>query len=115
MSFAPQPVEPPSHDQGSRPHHHHKRRRRRRSSSSLTRRAVFALPTHSDHPADIAIEALLAILLAFAPFAYGSVEGWSQLIVYSLIALICVCFSAKILLARNEQVVRSFAYIPIAL
>ena len=50
------------------------------------------------HPGrfDQVIEWLLISLLAFMPFAFGAVEGWSEEVVAALAAAISICFLLKL-------------------
>jgi len=60
-----------------------------------------------------AIEWVLVALLAFAPFAFGAVDAWSEEIVILLAAIISVLFCAKAATARHTSIVWTRACIPI--
>lgn len=62
---------------------------------------------------DRAMEWLLIALLAFAPFAFGAVEAWSEEIVVVLAAAIAICFCVKMAVARNMSVTWTWAYVPV--
>jgi tetratricopeptide (TPR) repeat protein/O-antigen ligase len=64
---------------------------------------------------DRCIEVLLIALLAFVPWPFGCVHAWSQEVLIAVSALIAGCFVAKLLVARNTQLVRSWAYLPVIL
>ncbi len=64
---------------------------------------------------DKAIECLLISLLAFAPFAFGAVEAWSEETVLVLSGAISICFVLKLLFVKNARVVWSWAYVPVGL
>ena len=64
---------------------------------------------------DWIITCLLASVLAFAPFAFGAVEAWSEWVVMLLTAAIAFCFAIRMFLRRDVEFVRTWAYLPIAL
>jgi hypothetical protein len=64
---------------------------------------------------DNAIEVLLAALLTFAPFAFGAVRAWSQLVVTILAASICFCFCVNLIVNKRRRIIGSWVYLPIAL
>lgn len=55
---------------------------------------------------DTAIEAILLLMLAFMPLAFGAVDAWSELIVVSLAGLMAFCFAAKCIV-RGDVVIRN--------
>lgn len=63
---------------------------------------------------DRVIEWLLISLLAFMPFAFGAVEGWSQEVVIALAAVIWLCFLLKQVFRKDTKPVWSWAYICVA-
>jgi len=64
---------------------------------------------------DIIIECLLIGLLAFMPLAFGVVHAWSEEIVIALSGAIVICFLLKLIFNGQQEVVRSYAYIPVLL
>jgi len=64
---------------------------------------------------DIVIEWLLVGLLAFMPLAFGVVHAWSEEVVIALSGAIVVCFLLKLLFHRSQQLIWSWAYVPIGL
>ncbi len=64
---------------------------------------------------DVAIEWLLIALLAFMPLAFGAVEAWSEQVVLTLAAAISLCFLLKLIREKHTHLIRSWAYIPLAL
>ncbi|MFC1633549.1 O-antigen ligase family protein [Planctomycetota bacterium] len=64
---------------------------------------------------DQVIEWLVISLLAFMPFAFGAVEAWSEQVVVTLVAVICICFFMKLVFEQNARVLWSWTYVPIAL
>jgi O-antigen ligase len=67
----------------------------------------------SDH-LDQAMEWLLIALLAFAPFAFGVVQAWSEEIVVVLAALVTVCFCVQRVVTRPTTAAWTWAAIPVA-
>jgi O-antigen ligase/tetratricopeptide (TPR) repeat protein len=64
---------------------------------------------------EVVIEWLLVALLAFMPLAFGARAAWSEEIVIILSGIIAICFSLKLLYRRQEGIVWTWCYIPIAL
>lgn len=64
---------------------------------------------------DLAIEAILVLLLAFMPLAFGGVEPWAQAIIFLLIGVAGLCLMLKLALRPGARIVRSWAYLPILL
>src|SRR6478672_8553953 len=62
---------------------------------------------------DIAIEAVLVMLLLFMPLAFGAVEPWSQMVASSGIALLAILLALRLLMRR--EAVCSWAFVPIVL
>ena len=60
---------------------------------------------------DAAVLVLLAMLLAFMPFAFGAVHAWSELVVTSLAAAIAVCLAARQWLGAGTA--RSWVWVPL--
>ena len=61
------------------------------------------------------IEWLLVALLAFMPLAFGVVHAWSEEIVIAVIGAMTVCFLIKFLVLRRQDLIWTWAYVPIAL
>ena len=61
---------------------------------------------------DVAVLVLLAMLLAFMPFAFGAVHAWSELVVASIAAAIAVCMVARELLSAGS-IRWTWAYVPV--
>lgn len=64
---------------------------------------------------DAVIEWLLVALLAFMPLAFGVVHAWSEEIVIAVIGAMTVCFLIKFLVLRRQDLIWTWAYVPIAL
>ena len=64
---------------------------------------------------DTVIEWLLAVLLAFMPFAFGAVQAWSEQIVIALSGVILLCFLLKLIFQRDTIFKWSWSYLPIGL
>jgi tetratricopeptide (TPR) repeat protein len=64
---------------------------------------------------DKTIEWLLISLLAFAPFALGAVQAWSEQVVLALAAAISVCFLLKLVVDRDARFAWSWLYVPLVL
>lgn len=64
---------------------------------------------------DAVIEYLLMALLAFMPLAFGVVHAWSEEIVIAVIGAMTVCFLLKLLIPRRQELIWTWAYVPIAL
>jgi len=64
---------------------------------------------------DTVIERLLIGLLAFMPLAFGVVHAWSEEVVIALSGAIVVCFSLKLVFARHQVLIWSWAYVPAGL
>ena len=64
---------------------------------------------------DVAIEALLATLLAFMPFAFGADRAWSKEVVIALSGMITLCFLIKMLLDGKRRFIWTWAYLPLGL
>lgn len=54
-------------------------------------------------------------MLAFMPFAFGVVHAWSEEIVVAVVGAITVCFLLKSLILRRQELIWTWAYVPIAL
>ena len=67
------------------------------------------------NPFDVVIERLLVVLLVFMPLAFGVARPWSEEIVIALSGAIVICFLLKLLFCREVCIVRSWAYLPIAI
>jgi Ca2+/Na+ antiporter len=91
------------------------RHRRKRRSVQLRRDQPPAVPPVRNTLLETVVEILLGSVLVFAPFAFGAVEGWSQLILFSLVGLLCICFFLHLLISRKLPVVGTWTYLPIAL
>ncbi len=59
------------------------------------------------------IEWLMIALLSVMPFAFGAVERWSEEVVLVLVALISLCFLAKVTLVRDSRLTWTWAYVPL--
>jgi len=64
---------------------------------------------------DWAVEALLAALLAFAPFAFGAVQAWAEEVVMALTGAMLLCLLLRLLVARDGGFVWTWAYVPLGL
>jgi tetratricopeptide (TPR) repeat protein len=73
--------------------------------SNETRTSIFV---------DKAIEALLVVLFFFMPFSFGAVQAWSEEFVIVTAGLIAVLFCSKLILLPQVRLVRTWAYIPVA-
>ena len=62
---------------------------------------------------DKLIEALLIMLLAFMPLAFGAVHAWSELVVIALTGAMALCFALKLIVHPETRLVWSWAYIPL--
>ncbi len=62
---------------------------------------------------DIVIEWLLIALLAFMPLAFGARHAWSEEVVIILSCAITICFFLKLVLYPDQNIIRTWAYIPI--
>jgi O-antigen ligase len=63
---------------------------------------------------DRAMEWLLVALLVFMPLAFGAVEAWSEEVVLLLAAALSVCFCARMIVAPDRALTRTWAYVPVA-
>ncbi|MFQ6036449.1 MAG: O-antigen ligase family protein [Sedimentisphaerales bacterium] len=63
---------------------------------------------------DIIIESLLIGLLAFMPLAFGVVHAWSEEVVIVLSGAIAICFVLKLLCYRDQDIIWTWAYVPLA-
>jgi O-antigen ligase/tetratricopeptide (TPR) repeat protein len=61
------------------------------------------------------IEALLAVLLAFGPLAFGVVHAWSEMVVIALAGAIALVFLLKLVLVNEVRFIWSWTYVPVAL
>ena len=64
---------------------------------------------------DAAIEWLLITLLVFMPFAFGAESAWSEEVVIALSGMILVCFLLQRLWHGGQQLVWTWAYVPMGL
>jgi tetratricopeptide (TPR) repeat protein len=64
---------------------------------------------------DTATDWLLTGLLLFAPFAFGSVEPWSEQIVIAAAGAIVLCLAIRLLARPGSRFEWSWSYVPIAL
>ncbi len=87
---------------------------RHRASDATAPRTIRANRDRA-HPLDLLIELLLAGLLVFAPFAFGSVGVWSQFIVVCFITGITGVYCLKLLASRDATPVGTWAYLPVTL
>jgi len=65
-------------------------------------------------PLDIVIDVLLIGLLAFMPLAFGVVHTWSEEVVIVLSGAIVICFVLKLLCYRDQGIIWTWAYVPLA-
>jgi len=65
-------------------------------------------------PLDISIEVLPIGLLAFMPLAFGVVHAWSEEVVIVLSGAIVICFVLKLLCYRDQDIIWTWAYVPLA-
>jgi O-antigen ligase len=63
----------------------------------------------------MAIEGLLAILLAFMPLAFGAVEAWSELAVVAVAAVMSLAVVLRTAVDRTFRPAWTWAYVPLAL
>ena len=63
---------------------------------------------------DLIIEWLLISLLVFMPLAFGVVHAWSEEIVIFLSGTIVICFLLKLLIYKNQRIIWTWAYVPLA-
>jgi len=63
---------------------------------------------------DTGIEAILYTLLAFGPLVFGVVHPWSEQVVILLAAALSVAFLLKLVVFRTTPLVRTWAYVPVA-
>ncbi|HEX8323497.1 MAG TPA: O-antigen ligase family protein [Tepidisphaeraceae bacterium] len=66
-------------------------------------------------PFDTLIEALMATMLLFLPFAFGGIEAWGQAIWFVLVAALGGCLLLKNVVYHGCGFVWSWAYVPIVL
>jgi tetratricopeptide (TPR) repeat protein len=64
---------------------------------------------------DAVIELMLMGLLAFMPLAFGVVHAWSEEIVIAVTGAIVICFLFKYLVRRRQELVWTWAYVPVVL
>ncbi len=64
---------------------------------------------------DAVIEYLLMALLAFMPLVFGVVHAWSEEIVIAVIGAMTVCFLLRCIVHRRQELIWTWAYVPIAL
>ncbi len=64
---------------------------------------------------DTAIELLIIGLLAFMPLAFGVVHAWSEEVVVVLSGAIIICFLLRQILYRDQSMIWSWSYVPVAL
>ena len=64
---------------------------------------------------DTVAECLMVALLAFAPFAFGTVDAWSEQVVVLLAGAMAACLALKCLLARPDGFTWSWMYLPLGL
>jgi O-antigen ligase len=64
---------------------------------------------------DAAIEMLLAVLLAFMPWAFGAVNAWSELVALALAGALVLTVLARAVVDRTFSLVGTWTYAPIAL
>src|SRR3954471_3675737 len=62
---------------------------------------------------DPLILSLLIALLAFMPFAFGTIHRWSELIAYTLATLLAICLAIRALIARARSGVPRVVLLPI--
>lgn len=72
------------------------------------------ISVREDRWLDWAIEGLLYALLAFCPLAFGAVHAWSEEVVVVLAAALSVAFGLKLIIYRTIHLVRTWAYVPVA-
>ncbi len=63
---------------------------------------------------DLAVEGLLAALLAFMPFAFGAVDAWSELITIALAAGLSLTVVLRAAIDRTYRLPWTWAYVPLA-
>ena len=63
---------------------------------------------------DVVIERALIILLVFMPFAFGARRAWSEQVVIILSGFIVVCFLLKLVVHKEQRMIWSAAYVPLA-
>ena len=64
---------------------------------------------------DIAIELLIAILLAFMPLAFGVRTAFSEEVVIFLSGVIAVCFLLRSIYLNESAFKKTWAYVPLVL
>ncbi|MDY7009308.1 MAG: O-antigen ligase family protein [Planctomycetota bacterium] len=64
---------------------------------------------------DGVIECLMAILLAFMPFAFGAAEAWGEEVVILISGVMVACFLLKIVFVRRVSIAWTWAYVPLGL
>jgi O-antigen ligase len=64
---------------------------------------------------DHLIEWLVAGLVCFAPWPFGSVHAWAEEVILAFAAAMGIVFLAKLLLVRDASIVHSWTYLPIGL
>ncbi|HYO25718.1 MAG TPA: O-antigen ligase family protein [Lacipirellulaceae bacterium] len=62
---------------------------------------------------DVAIETLLAVLLAFMPAAFGAVDAWSELIAVALAGLLALGVACRAALSFEFRLMWTWAYVPL--
>lgn len=61
------------------------------------------------------IESVLGVLLAFMPLALGVVQAWSEQVLFCLIGILCLLTLLRWMLIPQQNVVRSWLYVPLVL
>ena len=64
---------------------------------------------------DVAAEILVAAVLVFMPFAFGTVEAWSERIAFTVIAIAFTCVAARRVFRPDRPLVATWAYLPVVL
>ena len=82
--------------------------------TQISRAQVFGT-LQKGSPFDIVIEWLLVGLLAFMPLAFGVVHAWSEEVVIAISGAIIICFLLKLVCQREQVIIWTWAYVPLAL
>ena len=64
---------------------------------------------------DVALELLIAALLAFMPLAFGVRTAFSEAVVVFLSGAVAICFLLRSVYYREPVLRRTWAYVPVVL
>ena len=64
---------------------------------------------------DVVVEAMVAVLLVFMPFALGVVAPWSEAVVVAVVCLVSLCLAVRAWFAPAQPAALSWAMVPVVL